>query len=195
MPRQGSRPLYRNIPSDQAELIALLADRYAPRSIRFDSGFVGSVPVQCYGRIGRRYFYFRFRGDSASLTIGSADHRRDASHAKHARRRALRQLRRGDDDGFGGFMAQSELKRDKGLDRHPSRAVWYAAMHDVTGERYAGSLDAEESAELFVQLMDQLRLVGPEPRFRMFKFGRRGPYTAPSGWTQGIIRKPSKTRR
>lgn len=194
MARHTLNRLYRNVPEAQEELIASLTDRYSPRTIRFDTGFVGSVPVQCSGRIGRRFFYFRFRGDSASLTIGSADHRRDASHAKHARRKALRQLRRGVDDGWFGLMAKGDLKRNKGLDRHPSNAVWYAAMHDVTGEQYAGSLDAEESAELFIRLMDQLRPVGPKPRFRVFRYGRRGPYTAPCGWKQGIIRKPSKTR-
>lgn len=197
MRRPGSSPLYRNIPASQDELIALLTDRYATRGIRFDSGFVGSVPVQCCGRIGRRYFYFRFRGDTASLTIGSADHRRDASQAKHARRKSLRQLRRGGEiDWFGGFMVKQDLKRDKGMDRHPSRAVWYAVINDVTGERYAGDLEPEESAELFGQLMDLLRLVGTEPRFRAFKHrGGRGPYMEPRGWAQGIIRKPSKTRR
>lgn len=196
MARHPLDRLYRNVPEAQEDLIASLTERYAHRGIRFDTGFVGSVPVQCSGRIGRRYFYFRFRGDSASLTIGSADHRRDASRAKHARRKSLRQLRRGGQiDWFGGFMVKQDLKRNMGLYRHPSEVVWYAVINDVTGEEYAGSLEPGEAAELFVQLMADLVRVPPHRRFPDFKALRRGSSTWPMDPHRHVITKPAKTRR
>lgn len=76
------------------ETVERLEAKYAEHGLRFDSGFAGSVPVQASGRIGRRYFYFRFRHDSAPLSIGSPDHGRNAAHAKRDRRRSLRTLRR-----------------------------------------------------------------------------------------------------
>jgi hypothetical protein len=191
-----TQPLYRNIRPEQEDLIASLTERYADQNIRFDTGFVGSVPVQACGRIGRRFFYFRFRGDTASRTIGSPDLRRAASRAKHARRKALRKLRRGiKDDWFGDFMTARDLRRDTSLDRHPSRAVWYAVLNDVTGERYAGELEQEESAELFVELMGRLQLAGPEPKFHKFRAMRRGSYTQPMPEHRTVIRMPSTRRR
>ncbi|MBG0738928.1 hypothetical protein IV500_05760 [Paeniglutamicibacter antarcticus] len=184
--------LYRNVRPEQEDLIATLTARYADQKIRFDTGFYGNIPVQACGRIGRRYFYFRFRGDSASLTIGAADLRGAASRAKHSRRLALRKLRRSQiDDGFFGFLIQSDLRRDTSMDRHPSRALWYAVLNDVTGERYAGNLAQEEAAELFIDLMGQLQPAATELKFHKLRAARRGP-TAPSDWKQGIIRKPSK---
>jgi hypothetical protein len=189
--------LYRNVRPEQEALIGALTERYASQKIRFDTGFVGSVPVQACGRIGRQFFYFRFRGDSASLTLGTADLRGSASRAKHARRKALRELRRGKlDDGFMGFMLQRNLRRDTSLDRHPSEAVWYAVINDVTGDEWAGALEPDEAADLFVQLMDRLQLVPKRrPGNHSFAAMRRGSYTPPSDWQQGIIRKPSKNRR
>lgn len=188
--------LYRNVRPEQEDLIAALTERYADKAIRFDTGFVGSVPVQACGRIGRRFFYFRFRGDTASLTIGSPDLRRTASRAKHSRRKALRKLRRGQtDDLFGSFMIERDLRRDTSLDRHPSHAVWYAVRNDVTGERYAGDLEPEESAELFIDLMASLQPAGPEPLFHKFRAMRRGSYTPPLPEHRTVIRKVLARRR
>lgn len=192
-----TQPLYRNVRPEQEALIAALTERYASQKIRFDTGFVGSIPVQACGRIGRQFFYFRFRGDSASLTLGTADLRRAASRAKHARRKALRELRRGQaEDDLFGFLTRRNLRRDTSLDRYPSRPVWYAVINDVTGDEWAGELEPEEAAELFIRLMDMLQIV-PARRAgnRSFAALRRGSYTPPSDWKQGIIRKPSKNRR
>lgn len=197
--RRGPGPLYRNIHPDHEEIVTGLQERFAHLRLRMDSGFVGSVPVQCTGRIGRRYFYFRFRGDTASLTVGSADHRGEASRAKHARRKALRTLRRdtGADDGdiFGSFVVRSNLRRSTGLGRHPSRAAWYAVRHDVTGERWAGELFQEEAAELFIDLLNTLQPAGRAPDFRRIASRSRASKMLPMGHTPGIIRKPSRTRR
>jgi len=191
-------PLYRNVRPEQEELIATLTVRYADLNIRFDTGFGGSVPVQCSGRIGRRFFYFRFRGDTASLAIGNRDRNQDAGRAKRARRRALRALRRGtaaDAFGFGDFFIRRDLRRDTSLDRHPSRLVRYAVIHDVTGERYNGSLEPEEAAGLFIYLMAELEPVTLQRDFRDYKAYRRGSSTYPMDPHEHVITKPAKRRR
>ncbi|HEX9088885.1 MAG TPA: hypothetical protein VF867_15310 [Arthrobacter sp.] len=193
----GAR-LYRNIPPSQEDLIASLTARYADQGIRFDTGFVGSVPVQCSGRIGRRFFYFRFRGDTTSLAIGNRDSRQDAGRAKRKRRHALRALRRGtasDAFGFGDFFIRRDLRRDTSLDRHPSRLVRYAVIHDVTGEQYNGSLEDDEAAELFVRLMAQLEPVTRQRDFRSYKAYRRGSSTYPMDPHEHVITKPAQRRR
>lgn len=191
--------LYRNVPDNQEDIIAGLTERYAAQGIRFDTGFVGAVPVQASGRIGRRFFYFRFRGDHASLTIGSRNRREDGSHFKRDRTKALRALRRwpaGEDRlSLEYFIAERNLERNTKLDRHPSLIVRYAGINDVTGEPYNGFLEPEEAAELFIRLMDILQPCTWRPRHRKFKALIRGSYTAPSNHRQGIICKPSKRRR
>jgi hypothetical protein len=188
--------LYRNVPESQEDLIASLTERYAGHSIRFDTGFVGSVPVQASGRIGRRFFYFRFRGDCASLTVGSRNRREDGSFYRRDRTKALRKLRRGQDDGWGGYFLKQQLRRDTSMDRYPSAPVRYAVTPDVTGEQWAGSLEPDEAAALFVRLMDSLEpCAWRRPTAGTFRALIRGSYTMPSNYKQGIIRKPSKRRR
>lgn len=189
--------LHRQIRPEQEDLIAGLTERYAAQKIRFDTSFNGSIPIQACGRIGRRFFYFRYRGDSASLTIGAADHRGSASRARESRRRALRTLRRGQGgDSLYGFLIQRDLRRDDSMDRHPSRPVWYAVINDVTGDPYNGCLEQEEAAELFVELMDRLQLVLARKTWnRSFAALRRGSYTPPMPEHRIVIRKVSKARR
>jgi hypothetical protein len=180
-------------PSHQ-EAVDRLEARYAQHGLRFDSGFAGALPVQASGRIGRRFFYFRFRHDSASLSVGSPDHRRNASYAKRDRRRALRTLRRKGAplDTFDRFLAQRSLTPDRGLSRHPSILVRYAVINDVTGEEYAGTLEQAQAEQLFVRLFDDLKPVQYRPPFRKLKALSRGSYTPPMETGKNVIRKRSE---
>lgn len=182
-----------NIPDSQAALIAELEAKYADRKIRFDTGFVGSVPVQASGRIGSRYFYFRFRHDSASLKVGSPERKRDSGRDKTKRRKARRALRRGAVDGIMGFIARRDLRRgDDVLDTFPSHVLRYAVNNDVTGDEYNGSLAAKEALDLFVQLMGMLHDVPPNPaRNSCIKQIVSGSWTAPMPKRRSMIRKPS----
>lgn len=188
--------LYRNVPANQEDLITELTRRYAGLGIRFDTGFVGSVPVQASGRIGRRFFYFRFRGDTASLSIGNPELRADASRAKLNRRRSLRKFRRGiTDDWFGDFLITRDLRRDDSLDRHPSRAVRYAVINDVTGDQYNGFLEPEEAGALFVRLMENLVPARkPLMASRHYRVLIKGQRSWPMEST-GVITKGTKRRR
>jgi hypothetical protein len=173
-----------------------LEAKYAHLGLRFDTGFAGSVPVQANGRIGRRFFYFRFRGDTASLKIGSPEHGRDASMRKDRRVKARRKLRRKDDSGFFGLHgAYFDLRRDDGFSRYPSVVVRYAVINDVTGEPYNGSLEQDEAEALFVQLMENLvparkPIMASRHYRRLIKGQRSWPMES-----TGVITKGTKRRR
>lgn len=197
MTRVAPNRVHGHVQSRQAALITSLTDRCAGQGIRFDTGFDGTNPLWARGRIGRRFFTFLYRGDTASLTIGSPNHRDMDSRAKHARRKALRALRRSKDHESLPALPflRRDLKRNTHLDRHPSRVVWHAVRHDVTGH-WGGSLEPEEAAEFFVELMSRLQLAGPQPKRPKFDDAiRRGSYTAPMPEHRTVIRKPSKRLR
>lgn len=176
-------------PAHQA-VVDRLEEKYAHLRLRFDTGFAGSVPVQASGRIGRRYFYFRFRGDTATLTIGSPDLRRTRGQEKRQRVKALRALRRlKSDDIMDRFWAELGLKPNVFSDRYPSVPVRWAAITDVTGERYAGSLEQDEAEALFSRLMTDLTPAKPTLDPRHAKAVWKGRRTVPTGPHRHVISK------
>lgn len=187
---------YRNVHPSHEAVVARLEEKYAHLGMRFYQGFAGSVPVQAYGRIGRRFFYFRFRGDCASLTIGSPDRHGDATRNKARRVKALRTLRRKDDSGFLGLHgARRDLRcKTNGQEWYPSIPVRYAGISDVTGDPYNGYLETEEAETLFIRLMESLVPARrPVLGDKQFLLTFNGPRTYPLN-SSGVIRKPSKRR-
>lgn len=179
-------PRYARIPESQRDMLLQLEEKYP--GLRFDTGFLGSVPVQAEGRLGARWFYFRFRYDHASLIVGSPDRRAGSGQKKRARRKALRTLRRSTSlDMFDKFLAEQDLKPGRdGLEHYPQYLTRFAGISGVTGERYAGSLEDDEAAALFSELMDSLTDVTKADRptgFRNLARTRRGR-TKPS--TSGL---------
>lgn len=190
----------RRIRHEQEPLIAGLEVKYQRIGLRFDSGFGGSSPVQANGRIGRRYFYFRFRHDHASLTVGHPDLRGMAGRDRRNRYKHRRAVRRGRYErwSFDYRIALMNLntRRDSVLARHPSNEVAYASISGVTGDPYAGTLTPEEAAVLFERLMADLKPV--DPRLRCFRNGRKvfqRSSTIPMPEHRVVIVKPSKRRR
>ena len=119
------------------------------------------MPVQAEGRLGRRWFYFRFRHDCASLTIGSPNTRRTSGRTQRDRIKARRKLRRQVPmDSLDRFMAtRAAAGGDDRLARFPEYRTRAAHLADVTGDPYAGALTTEEAAALFRQLIEQLQPV------------------------------------
>lgn len=144
-------PRRTRIPDDQLELIERLTA--ARPGLRFDTGFVGIVPMTASGRIGRRYFHFRFRYDHASLRIGSPDVR----FVSRDRHRNLRILRRNNvRTSLRASIARDALNGGHGLEKYPSRVVMQSSTGPVTGDPYAGSIPVEQAAALFEQLLASL---------------------------------------
>lgn len=181
---------HRRIHPDQTELIAGLELQFSHRRLRFDQAFGGSYPVQAGGRIGNEYFYFRFRHDAASLSVGKPHHPSvDAGRRKKEAQKLRRKQRRGtatwDDLMFSGRLGA-------GLDRHPSRVRLYASVFPVTGEEHAGDLEPEAAAQLFTKLLGELKPVPPRLHPRLLRRALRGVRTAPMNHRRGIIRKNKK---
>lgn len=190
---------YSRIPEDQEQLIADLAARHP--GLRFTTGFTSCTPMIAEGRIGRRYFHFRFRWDCASLQVGFPENRTSARD----RRRALRTLRRRvepvgewtDDNWTNGFMellARNDLRKgNRRIDAYPSRLTAQAAIGGVTGEAYAGFLPPEKAAEIFSELVDRLEPASRRPG-RHIRGLMRGSRTAPMYGTRNVITKHARKK-
>lgn len=196
----SSKSSTRRIRHEQEPLIVELEARHQGIGLRFESGFHGFVPVQANGRIGRRYFYFRFRQDCASLTVGHPDLRGMAGRDRRNRYKHRRAMRRGRYErwSFDYRIALMNLntRRDSVLARHPSNEVAYASVSGVAGDPYAGTLAPEEAAVLFERLLAGLKPV--DPRIRSFRNGRKvfkRSSTVPMAEHGVVIVKPSKRRR
>jgi len=69
------------------------------------TSYGGSVPVQAEGNIGGKVFYFRFRGDRGSLTVG------DKSEDKYLPINEIYvEVEDYTGDAFNGFLTGSEFK-------------------------------------------------------------------------------------
>lgn len=55
------------------EVVTVLEGKYADRGLKFTSPFEGLAPIQAYGHLDGKRFYFRLRGGSASLRVGVYD--------------------------------------------------------------------------------------------------------------------------
>lgn len=53
--------------------VILLEEKYADRGLKFTSAFEGFAPIQAYGHLDGKRFYFRLRGGDASLRVGVYD--------------------------------------------------------------------------------------------------------------------------
>ena len=182
-------------PAQQA-IISALEARYAHLSLRFDNGFDGSSPVRASGRIGRRYFYFRFRHDTASLTVGSPLYYSDVGAALDSATRARRRLRRNPDmDSFDRYFYLNDVRVKRARIRHnwyPSYRVRASSISSVTGNEHSGSLDDDQAAYLFERLLAILEPCS-QPRWNTSLPQRS--YTLPMAPHRVVIVKKSKRRR
>lgn len=53
--------------------VILLEEKYSDRGLKFTSPFEGLAPIQAYGHLDGKRFYFRLRGGDASLKVGTYD--------------------------------------------------------------------------------------------------------------------------
>jgi hypothetical protein len=77
-------------------------EHYYPE-VSFHS-FGGVVPVQAFGTFGNKFFYFRFRHNAASLTIGDT---RDGDYVPEGETFYLEDVT---DESMSGFLTPEEFK-------------------------------------------------------------------------------------
>lgn len=146
--------------------VSNLESKYSHRGLQFESGFLGSLPVQAYGHLDGMRFYFRFRHDSARLDLGvydaekeEADYQRDLKNEQVRKEQADKDLAAGEitemDHMFWTMSTASKVEEDD-ENYYPNPVLKSVSIHAYTGEPYAGWLDGKQAEDLFSQLADRL---------------------------------------
>lgn len=155
------------------EAEARLEEKYADRGLKFTRGFSGSTPVQAWGVIDGYRFYFRYRGDMASIRIGfiasdraEREYARDMKfHQERVARSEERQAQTGELDtslSNALFLMEPKLTVLDGITDYPSSIRKQAIIVDALGEPYNGMLSALEAENLFTRLIENLEDVSYE---------------------------------
>lgn len=150
-----------------------LEEKYAERGLKFTRGFSGSIPVQAWGVIDGYRFYFRYRGDVASIRIGfiaedraEREYARDMKfHQERIARSEARQAMTGElDTSLSNALFQMEPKLNvpDGVTDYPSSIRKQAVIVDALDHPYNGTLNATEARDLFIKLIDNLEDVDYE---------------------------------
>jgi hypothetical protein len=129
-------------------------------NLRFDTGFVGGLPIHAHGPIGRRLFYLLLRKHNAPLTLGCPARHRDAGWRKRDARKARRKLRRGQTEGLMRYIAERDARgHGTTLERHPFRASHYASIWpDTQGVTEPPTLEGPNTMRLIDRAISRLRL-------------------------------------
>lgn len=146
--------------------VSNLESKYSHRGLQFETGFLGSVPVQAYGHLDGMRFYFRFRHDSARLDLGvynaekeEADYQRDLENERVRKEQATKDLADGkitEMDYMFWTMSNAYKVEESNKDYYPNPVLKSVSVHGYTGEPYAGTLNGKEAEDLFSQLADRL---------------------------------------
>lgn len=158
----------------KAQLVSKLEGKYASRGLKFTRGFAGSVPVQAYGIIDGFRFYFRYRGDHASIRIGFI--KEDRMEREYARDMMFHQERldkaraKAEETGvsYESVIKDMWLTFEPvktvldGITDYPSSIRKQAYIQDFYNESFKGTLDAEECEEVFTRLIENLENVDYE---------------------------------
>lgn len=154
-----------------------LESQLASEGLRFTKPFHGAMPMQAYGWLRGERFYFRFRGDNASLLVGTVDPKKakddfNQRAGRFARAGMQADLRRetGDPDAIVPKDADIPaevlalaigklnltVETDFSVDAYPSVNVKQSTLQAVTGNRWAGFLNADEAKDVFIDLVSML---------------------------------------
>jgi hypothetical protein len=138
-----------------------IEERLSDRGLKFEDRGLGFIPAQAFGRIDGQHFYFRFRGDAASITVGPFDEALELAVWQWGQQIDATydaQLRAEDENHpmLGMLIAQTDRPLETDLDFLPTRVTAWAVADDVTGEPYNGSLELDEFATLFERLVSEL---------------------------------------
>ena len=132
--------------SNDAEAVALLEGRYSQRALHFTVVFEGLEPLQAFGRIDGKRFYFRLRGKTASLVVGHYDRDVEVQKAAEQNER-FRNI-------YGNGLV-IKVPDEKRVDLHPS-VVEFASSFELG----AGDVQFPEGltglAGIFAALVDSL---------------------------------------
>lgn len=155
----------------EKKAMAALADKleakYADRGLLIVQCFDGISPVQASGYLGMEVFYFRFRGDNASLEVGLPDWdkaKRDRENARTSYAQRIESAKEAfaageisaqeAEETYRALSVEPPLRETDPL--YPDIVSASARIEGVTGHRYAGMLSPGRLEALFCELMESL---------------------------------------
>lgn len=125
--------------------VTILEEKYADWGLKFTSPFEGFAPIQAYGHLDGKRFYFRLRGGDASLRLGVYDLAIEVAEKQHRNERL-------------GLPANSsevfKVPKESDKDLYPTI---------IQFESYAAS-NKRKMVELFSILVETLEPVPTEPQ-------------------------------
>jgi hypothetical protein len=160
---------------EKAEIDAVTADleaKYADRGLKFTVSFAGAMPVQAFGYVDGMRFYFRFRGNSASLRVGPFDQAFEDLHYHRMAEQHDGFIKRAEEALAAGTGTEQDVSMAKFSKNIENRAkadddnyypqVVKKRSHCVGPDpdnMWAGYLTAEEDFMIFSKLMDTMEEV------------------------------------
>jgi hypothetical protein len=142
---------------DIAQLVSDLEYAFEDRGLRFTINFIGALPQQAYGHLDGLRFYFRFRGNHASLTLGAFD--KDFEEKYEARCKAQYEDNHKNDDPNDKWALKYYDKAQHEDDpRFYPRIVLKHSYSEGPnpGNTYAGWLPPKDLGPLFIKLATSL---------------------------------------
>lgn len=144
--------------------IETLEQTYKDRGLKFTVPFTGNIPNQAYGHIDGMLFYFRYRGDNASLRVGTIPlFRLEREHVQ-----AVNRWKEDPTDAFGFENDRPKKRKLNGYNDMPVAIKKESFLTDYTGEHFNSHLDKEQMIDLFSKLVEALEDVDyEEPVIRL----------------------------
>lgn len=154
-----------------------LEEVHANLGLRFTQPFNGLMPVQAYGWILGKRFYFRFRGDTATLTVGNVNpekaeaefERKVTLHARGDAQRAYWTLSGQKDVPLPADVPVDEHFRAAVIDRmnlavetdfsvtaFPNDVAQRVSLPEFTGHKWNGLLTPAQAKDAFSKLVELL---------------------------------------
>lgn len=134
-----------------------LEEAFPELGLRFTQGFKGAIPVQAYGWILGQRFYFRFRGDIASLNLGTVD-REKAVAAAENRIKFLAGTDEPSAEQREDIMERFNIvvKSDLSVDAFPTEVSQRVVIGGYTGDVWNGVLTPAQAQDVFAKLVEKL---------------------------------------
>lgn len=124
--------------------VTILEEKYSDRGLKFTSPFEGLAPIQAYGHLDGKRFYFRLRGGDASLRVGVYDKAIEVEQKKQ----------RIESLGYPANSSGFNIPKESDKNLYPT--VIQFESYTVSGKR--------KMIELFSVLMDTLEPVSTESK-------------------------------
>lgn len=123
--------------------VVFLEEKYSNRGLKFTSPFEGFAPIQAYGHLDGKRFYFRLRGGDASLRVGVYDKVIEVEQKKQRIERL----------GYPANSSGFNIPKESDKDLYPTV---------IQFESYTGS-GKRKMAELFSILVETLEAAPSDP--------------------------------